>query len=86
MGEAVTGKMVAALKRIGFDKVFDTNFSADLTIIEEGHEFINRVKNGGTLPMITSCSPVDQVLRDILPGFPGQSVHMQILADVRCGC
>ncbi|MGI6766512.1 MAG: NADH-dependent [FeFe] hydrogenase, group A6 [Lentihominibacter sp.] len=57
MGEAVTGKMVAALKRIGFDKVFDTNFSADLTIIEEGHEFINRVKNGGTLPMITSCSP-----------------------------
>lgn len=57
MGRAVTGKMVSALKRLGFDKVFDTNFSADLTIIEEGHEFINRVKNGGTLPMITSCSP-----------------------------
>lgn len=57
MGEAVTGKMVSALRRIGFDKVFDTNFSADLTIIEEGHEFINRVKNSGALPMITSCSP-----------------------------
>lgn len=57
MGSAVTGKMVSALRRIGFDKVFDTNFSADLTIIEEGHEFINRVKNGGTLPLITSCSP-----------------------------
>ncbi|MDO4834644.1 MAG: NADH-dependent [FeFe] hydrogenase, group A6 [Bacillota bacterium] len=57
MGSAVTGKMVSALKRLGFDKVFDTNFSADLTIIEEGHEFINRVKNGGTLPLITSCSP-----------------------------
>ena len=57
MGTAVTDKMVAALKRLGFDKVFDTNFSADLTIIEEGNEFINRVKNGGTLPLITSCSP-----------------------------
>ncbi len=57
MGKAVTGKMVSALKRLGFDKVFDTNFSADLTIMEEGYEFINRVKNKGTLPMITSCSP-----------------------------
>ncbi|MGI6737280.1 MAG: NADH-dependent [FeFe] hydrogenase, group A6 [Anaerovoracaceae bacterium] len=57
MGTAVTGKMVSALRRLGFDKVFDTNFSADLTIIEEGHEFINRVKNNGVLPMITSCSP-----------------------------
>ena len=57
MGKAVTGKMVSALKRLGFDKVFDTNFSADLTIMEEGYEFINRVKNNGTLPMITSCSP-----------------------------
>ncbi|MDD4584154.1 MAG: [FeFe] hydrogenase, group A, partial [Eubacteriales bacterium] len=52
-----TGKMVAALKRIGFDRVFDTNFSADLTILEEGTELLSRVKNGGTLPMITSCSP-----------------------------
>lgn len=57
IGTRVTGKMVAALRRIGFDKVFDTNFTADLTIIEEGNEFLNRVQNGGTLPMITSCSP-----------------------------
>ena len=57
VGEVVTGKMVAALRRIGFDKVFDTNFSADLTIMEEGHEFIDRLTNGGVLPMITSCSP-----------------------------
>ena len=57
VGEIVTGKMVAALRRLGFDKVFDTNFSADLTIMEEGHEFIDRLTNGGVLPMITSCSP-----------------------------
>lgn len=49
--------MVAALRRIGFDKVFDTDFSADLTIMEEAHEFIDRVQNGGVLPLITSCSP-----------------------------
>lgn len=57
MGTGVEGKMAAALRRIGFDKVFDTNFSADLTIMEESHEFLDRVKNGGVLPMITSCSP-----------------------------
>ncbi len=57
IGTNVTGKMVAALRRLGFDKVFDTNFAADLTIMEEGTEFLHRVKNGGTLPMITSCSP-----------------------------
>lgn len=56
-GERVTGKIVAALRRIGFDKVFDTNFTADLTIIEEGNELLQRIKKGGTLPMITSCSP-----------------------------
>lgn len=56
-GSIVTGKMVAALRRLGFDKVFDTDFSADLTIWEEGSEFIDRLSNGGTLPMITSCSP-----------------------------
>ena len=53
----VTGKMVAALRRLGFDKVFDTQFTADLTIMEEGHELIRRIQNNGTLPMITSCSP-----------------------------
>lgn len=56
-GSLVTGKMITALRRLGFDKVFDTNFTADLTIIEEGNELLKRVKEGGTLPMITSCSP-----------------------------
>lgn len=57
IGTNVEGKMVAALRRMGFDKVFDTNFGADLTIMEEATEFLDRVKNGGVLPMITSCSP-----------------------------
>ncbi len=56
-GTAVTGKMVAALRRLGFDKVFDTQFTADLTILEEGNELLKRVTTGGKLPMITSCSP-----------------------------
>ena len=57
IGTAVTGKMIAALRRLGFKKVFDTNFAADLTIMEEATELLSRVKNGGALPMITSCSP-----------------------------
>ena len=57
MGTSVTGKMAAALRRLGFDKVFDTDFGADLTIMEEGTELIDRLNNGGVLPMITSCSP-----------------------------
>ena len=57
IGTDVEGKMVAALRRLGFDKVFDTNFSADLTIMEESNELIERITNGGALPMITSCSP-----------------------------
>ena len=57
IGTNVEGKMVAALRRLGFDKVFDTNFSADLTIMEEATEFIDRFSNGGVLPLITSCSP-----------------------------
>ncbi len=57
IGTLVTGKMVSALRRLGFKKVFDTNFAADLTIMEEATELLNRVKNGGVLPMITSCSP-----------------------------
>lgn len=56
-GSLVTGQMVAGLRKLGFSKVFDTNFAADLTIIEEGHELIKRIKTGGVLPMITSCSP-----------------------------
>ncbi len=57
IGTDVTGKMFAALRRLGFDKVFDTNFAADLTIMEEATELLGRIKNGGVLPMITSCSP-----------------------------
>ena len=57
IGTDVEGKLAAALRRLGFDKVFDTTFSADLTIMEEAHEFLDRVQNGGVLPLITSCSP-----------------------------
>lgn len=57
IGTNVQGKMVAALRRLGFDRVFDTDFGADLTIVEEANEFLGRVQNGGVLPMITSCSP-----------------------------
>ena len=57
IGTNVEGKMAAALRRLGFEKVFDTDFAADLTIMEEANEFIERVQNGGVLPMITSCSP-----------------------------
>lgn len=56
-GSIVTGKMVAALRRMGFDRVFDTDFTADLTIMEEGHELLNRLGAGKALPLITSCSP-----------------------------
>ncbi len=56
-GALVTGKMVTALKMMGFEKVFDTNFTADLTIMEEGSELLERIQKGGRLPMITSCSP-----------------------------
>ncbi|MBR3032898.1 MAG: [Clostridiales bacterium] len=57
IGTRATGKMFAAMKRLGADKVYDTNFGADLTIVEEGTELLNRIQNGGVLPMITSCSP-----------------------------
>ena len=57
MGTLVTGKMAAALRRLGFDRVFDTDWAADLTILEEANELVDRLRNGGVLPMITSCSP-----------------------------
>lgn len=57
IGTRCTGKMVSAIRRLGADKVFDVDFAADLTIMEEGTELLNRIKNGGVLPMITSCSP-----------------------------
>lgn len=57
VGTNVTGKMVAALRQLGFDRVFDTNFAADLTIMEEASEFVDRIENNGTLPILTSCCP-----------------------------
>jgi len=71
-GSIVTGKLVAALRALGFDEVFDTDFTADLTIIEEGHELLKRIKEGGTLPMLTSCSPgwinfIEQYYPELLP-------------------
>ncbi|MCR5720095.1 MAG: [FeFe] hydrogenase, group A [Lachnospiraceae bacterium] len=57
IGTPVTGKMIAALRRLGFERVYDVNFGADLTIMEEGTELLGRITNGGVLPMITSCSP-----------------------------
>lgn len=71
-GEIVTGKLVASLRTLGFDKVFDTDFTADLTIMEEGHELLHRIKTGGTLPMLTSCSPgwinfIEQYYPELLP-------------------
>ena len=74
IGTNVEGKMVAALRRIGFNDVFDVDFAADLTIMEEGTEFINRVKNGGTLPMITSCSPA--WIKFIEHNYPEQLGHL----------
>jgi NADH-quinone oxidoreductase subunit G/NADP-reducing hydrogenase subunit HndD len=71
-GTLVTGKMVAALRRLGFDRVFDTDFTADLTIMEEGSELIHRLETGGTLPLLTSCSPgwvkfIEHFFPELLP-------------------
>lgn len=74
VGSLVTGKMITALRMLGFDKVMDTNFTADLTIIEEGNELLKRVKTGGVLPMITSCSPgwikfIEHFYPELLPNL-----------------
>ncbi len=74
IGTNVTGKMVTALKRLGFDKVFDTNTGADFTIMEEASEFIDRVLNGKTMPMITSCCPA--WIRFIEMEYPDQLDHL----------
>ena len=71
-GSIVTGKMVASLRRLGFNRVFDTDFTADLTIMEEGHELLHRLQNKGVLPMVTSCSPgwvnfIELMYPDLLP-------------------
>ncbi len=73
-GTLVTGKMLAAARKLGFDRVFDTNFTADLTILEEGTEVLNRVTKGGVLPVITSCSPgwikfVEHFYPELLPNL-----------------
>jgi NADP-reducing hydrogenase subunit HndD len=85
IGTNVQGKMVAALRRLGFDRVFDTDIAADMTIVEEANEFIGRVKNAGVLPMITSCSPGwVKYCEHYYPEQISASVHLQIpAADVR---
>ena len=74
IGTNVTGKMTTALRRMGFDKVFDTNTGADFTIMEEANELIERLTNGGTLPMITSCSP--GWVKYIEMNYPDQLAHV----------
>ena len=83
IGTRVTGKMSQALKRLGFDKVFDTDFGADLTIMEEAAELLSRVKNGGVLPMFTSCSPgwikyVEHNFPEMLPNLSTCKSPMQM--------
>jgi len=86
-GIDVCGTMTAALRRMGFDRVFDTSFSADLTIMEEGSELVDRIKNGGTLPMMTSCSPgwikfVEQSYPEFLPNLSTCKSPQQMLGAV----
>ena len=73
-GTIAIGKLVTALRRLGFNKVFDTDFTADLTILEEGNELLQRLKNGGALPMITSCSP--GWIKFIEHNYPEQLEHL----------
>ena len=83
-GEILTGQLYAALRRLGFDAVFDTNFSADLTILEEGSEFVKRVTEGGVLPQITSCCPawtdyMEKYATDFIPNFSSAKSPQQML-------
>ena len=83
-GTLVTGKMLSAVRKLGFDRVFDTNFTADLTILEEGSELIARIKEGGTLPLITSCSPgwikfIEHFYPDLLPHLSSCKSPQQML-------
>ena len=83
-GTDIDGKMVAALRRTGFDRVFDTSFSADLTIMEEGSELVQRVTTGGVLPMFTSCSPgwikfVEQFYPEFIPNLSTCKSPQQML-------
>ena len=74
IGTNVKGKMVTALRRLGFDKVFDTNTGADFTIMEEANEFIDRIEDGGVLPMVTSCCPA--WVRFAEKNYPDQLEHL----------
>lgn len=83
IGEAVTGKMAAALRRLGFDRVLDTNTGADFTIMEEGTEFINRLMNNENLPLITSCSPgwvkfLEHNFPDLIPNLSSAKSPMSM--------
>lgn len=86
-GAIATGQMVAALRRLGFDRVFDTNFTADLTIMEEGTELIERINNGGTLPLLTSCSPgwikfIEHFYPELLPNVSSCKSPQQMFGAV----
>ena len=89
IGTPGTGKMVAALHRLGFYRVFDTNFAADLTIMEEAHELLERIKNKGVLPQITSCSPgwinyLEYYYREVIPHVSScKSPHMMMGAIIK---
>jgi iron-only hydrogenase group A len=83
-GTLSTGKLYAALRRLGFNAVFDTNFSADLTILEEGSEFVKRFTEGGVLPQITSCCPawtdyMEKYAADFIPNFSSAKSPQQML-------
>ncbi len=86
-GAIVTGKLAAALRRLGFDAAFDTNFSADLTIMEEGYELIERITKGGVLPQITSCSPgwikfIEHFYPNLLPNLSTCKSPQQMLGAI----
>jgi iron-only hydrogenase group A len=86
-GQDVDGKMVAALRRIGFHRVFDTSFTADLTIMEEASELAQRIANGGALPMFTSCSPgwikfVEQFYPEFIPNLSSCKSPQQMMGAI----
>ncbi|NLX07391.1 MAG: 2Fe-2S iron-sulfur cluster binding domain-containing protein [Phycisphaerae bacterium] len=86
-GKDVDGMMVAALRRLGFDRVFDTSFTADLTIMEEGSELVHRIQTGGVLPMLTSCSPgwikfLEQFYPDFIPNVSSCKSPQQMMGAV----
>ncbi|MBR2349256.1 MAG: [Clostridia bacterium] len=87
IGSNVEGKMVTAMRKMGFNAVFDVDFAADLTIMEEGTEFINRLNNGGTLPMLTSCSPawikyVEHNYPDLIPNLSSCKSPQQMFGAI----